>query len=72
MNLRGKISVLAALAATAIVAAAPGTAAAAPDPAGCTQDIQYDPSIPTFKQYADANAITNAPSPPWSSSACRW
>ena len=59
MNLRGKISVLAALAATAIVAAAPGTAAAAPDPAGCTQNIQYDPSIPTFKQYADANAIAN-------------
>jgi Zinc carboxypeptidase len=59
MNLRGKISVLAALAATAIVAAAPGTAAAAPDPAGCTQNIQYDPSIPTFKQYADANGIAN-------------
>ncbi|MEY2467665.1 MAG: hypothetical protein QOF21_363, partial [Actinomycetota bacterium] len=59
MNLRGTISVLAALAATAIVAAAPGTAAAAPDPPGCTQNIAYDPSIPTFKQYADANAIAN-------------
>ena len=59
MNLRGTLSVLAALAATAIVAAAPGTAAAAPDPPGCTQNIQYDPSIPTFKQYADANGIPN-------------
>jgi hypothetical protein len=59
MNLRGKLSVLAALAATAIVAAAPGTAAATPDPPGCTDNIAYDPSIPTFKQYADANAIAN-------------
>ena len=59
MNLRGTLSVLAALAATAIVAATPGTAAAAPDPPGCTQNVQYDPSIPTFKQYADANGITN-------------
>jgi hypothetical protein len=59
MNLRGKLSVLAALAATAIVAAAPGTAAAAPDPPGCTPNIAYDPSIPTFKQWADANGIPN-------------
>jgi hypothetical protein len=59
MNLRGKIPVLTALVAAAIVASAPGTAAAAPDPAGCTQNVQYDPSIPTFKQYAQANGITN-------------
>jgi hypothetical protein len=29
------------------------------DPVGCTQDVQYDPTIPTFKQWADANGVTN-------------
>ena len=46
MNLRGTLSVLAALAATAIVAAAPGTAAAAPDPPGCTNEHPVRPDSP--------------------------
>ena len=49
-------AVLAALAAALLVlllsAGSPDRAAAAPDPAGCTGTIQYDPSIPTFAQVA--------------------
>ena len=36
-------------------AAVPGGALAAADPAGCTQQIAYDPTIPTFAQVAAAN-----------------
>lgn len=49
-------SVLAAVALLlAALAANPGNAAAAADPDGCTQNIQYDPTIPTFKQVAQDN-----------------
>ena len=34
-------------AALAVAAAAPPAAPAAPDPAGCTEQIAYDPTIPT-------------------------
>ena len=32
----------------AALVAAPGVANADTDPAGCTDDLQYDPSIPTY------------------------
>ncbi len=37
-----------ALAAAGLTAALPARALADVDPAGCTQDLQYDPSIPTY------------------------
>ena len=51
-----KFGVIAAAVATiSCLVAMPGSAAAAVDPAGCTQTIQYDPSIPTFAQVAAAH-----------------
>ncbi len=38
---------------------APGSALAAVDPPNCTNTVQYDPNIPTFKQYADGAGIPN-------------
>ena len=54
MVARARIAVAAAAAASLTLALAAGSpgAMAADDPAGCTQDIQYDPSIPTFAQVA--------------------
>lgn len=40
----------AAVAAAAALAALPSGAAAAPDPVGCTPEVEFDPSIPTFQQ----------------------
>ncbi len=50
-----------ALALALSAAGGPDKAVAAPDPAGCTQNIGYDGSIPTFKQVAQAagNFSTN-------------
>ncbi len=62
MNLRSgvrrRVAALGAAAAASLMllAGLPGTAAAEPDPAGCTNTIQYDPSIPTFAQVAASPA----------------
>ncbi len=47
-SLGGALLAVAAAAALAI----PGAASAAVDPAACTATLQYDPSIPTFTQFA--------------------
>jgi hypothetical protein len=48
------------LALVALVSAfAPRLAAAAGDPAGCTETVQYDPSIPTFTQFATEKGFAN-------------
>jgi hypothetical protein len=49
MSRRRLLAAATSVAAAAALAALPGAASAAPDPVGCTPDIQYDPSIPTFK-----------------------
>lgn len=44
----------------ALIAAAPRAAEAeVVDPANCTETVQYDPSIPTFRQVAVANGFAN-------------
>jgi hypothetical protein len=43
-----RTALLAALAAALLVAVAPARALADVDPAGCTDSLQYDPSIPTY------------------------
>ena len=42
-----------------LFAAAPRTADAAVDPVNCTPTLQYDPSIPTFTQFATASGFEN-------------
>src|SRR4051812_3584718 len=53
------IAALAAATVAALFAGSPTPAGAAVDPPGCTTDVQYDPSIPTFKSVMDANGVTN-------------
>ncbi len=65
-------ALLGALAAAAAVAAliVPGSAAAAVHPLGCTPTLQYDPSIPTFTQFATEHGYStkrsaaSTPAPP--------
>lgn len=61
MKLLAIAAFLALVVALAFSASSPEPAAAEPDPAGCTQNIGYDSSIPTFKQVAQAagNFSTN-------------
>ncbi|MFN8151180.1 MAG: M14 family zinc carboxypeptidase [Solirubrobacterales bacterium] len=55
MKLLAIATAIAAALVLALSAGSPEPAGAAPDPAGCTQNIGYDSSIPTFKQVAAAN-----------------
>ncbi len=50
-------ALLAAIATVAL--GAPGAASAAVDPLGCTPTLQYDPSIPTFTQFATEHGYEN-------------
>jgi hypothetical protein len=58
MMRRGMAATLAAAAAT-IALAIPTGAAAAVDPEACTAEVAYDPSIPTFAQYAADKGLQN-------------
>jgi len=58
MTRRGLAATLAAAAAV-VALIAPGGAAAAVDPEGCTAEVAYDPSVPTFAQYAAEKGLTN-------------
>jgi hypothetical protein len=55
---RALLAALLAAVATAALAA-PGVAWAAVDPLGCTPTLQYDPSIPTFTQFATEHGYEN-------------
>jgi hypothetical protein len=46
--------------ALALLALAPAGSMADTDPPGCTEDVQYDPSITTFHDWAVAHAVTPA------------
>jgi hypothetical protein len=59
MKRRGVAGCFAA-AVAALALALPTGALGAGDPAGCTTTLQYDPSIPTFAQYAAEKGLTNA------------
>jgi zinc carboxypeptidase len=58
MTRRGLAATIAATVAT-IALVAPGGAAGAVDPEGCTAEVSYDPSVPTFAQYAAEKGLTN-------------
>lgn len=45
--------------ALALLAGAASEAVAEPDPSGCTQTIQYDPTIPTFEDFATSQSWSN-------------